>query len=302
MQQIEAAINSSEWTMSMLLATSFTVDLTYRATILEFNLEDYEILYKSSPWLITPSDSHINSSWFFSDPIKQVASVPKTMPGVHGVSILLGTKGSMKSFVTKRYVKFMAPHYHQLGLSVGRVDSDAYGKWVQASFPTFSSWSTFDSFQNDDEKFSVIELNLESQLKIFNVGSMSDIPHESTFKLVFEWFKLYFYNLITDSDYGLAKFSKMVQSIPDVPKFLIWESHVEPEIGMLPPTRYIAKILPPYDPFYAVSGRKRSTSNETQQWLYSLYNELSSVIVYRPIQIWEIMSYLAYGIMPSRRD
>nr|WIL96143.1 P8 protein [Carrot reovirus 1] len=201
--------------------------------------------------------------------------------------IICAPKGSMKSALTKKMVDYFTGKLDVASpIRYGRVDSDAWGKWM-ANPKIFSSWAEFNAFQDNDLLKSQIEMDMEHFLKLHNITDINCLERSMLGDLQAD-FSIYLQNILTNQENGLEKFVHMLLQLPDLPRALLWEIHAHAEIGLLPPTHYICNLMPSWNTAYAVVSRPRITSTPLAQLaLHGLYKTLSRFGIYTNVHLSE---------------
>lgn len=241
------------------------------------------------------------------------ANVKDSFPIILGV---IGSKGGLKSTVTKILVDCLSAQCSDQTIRFGRVDSDAYGKWVKmlkdgGSGSVLRTWEDFDRFQNDKSYPSYIEEMVQNYLK--EDEGVKDAIKKATpeaFALS-EWlavnshiilgkFSYELPALMNDKTIGYKAFVTYVMSLDDVPVGLIWEAHCSFEVAFLPPTTHIFTLVPPYDSATAVRARGRSNNDtdlvasQAEIVLHGLYTRLCAGNVYTRIPVSEVCCALRW--------
>nr|APG79199.1 hypothetical protein 3 [Hubei reo-like virus 6] len=202
------------------------------------------------------------------------------------------------------------------GVLVGKIDSDAYGKWLNIKPEDrniITTWSEFDGFQRQEYPGCNLIENLATKIfkdvieqhtregldlayNITNINEyISDINNyyvlSSSVKAMFF---LQFNAAITklmgsQSDNSYNAFIQWVQSLRDLPKLLFVELHSQNEIALLA-AQVSYTLCVPYDTHYAVAIRNRDTSSVVVQLLLSeFYNERIETFSNNPISVMELL-------------
>lgn len=210
------------------------------------------------------------------------------------ILIICAPKGSMKSTLTKRMVDYFTGKLDVTSpIRYGRVDSDAWGKWI-ANPKIFSTWAEFNSFQDNDLLKSQIEIDMEHLLEIHNITSLDHLERDMLGALQAD-FSIYLQNILTNPDNGMEKFVSMLLQLPDLPRGLFWEVHTHAEIGLIPPTHHICNLMPSWNTAYACVSRFRPNSTPVVQLaLHGLYKTASQFGIYTNIHLAEIAKSIDY--------
>ncbi|ADO27694.1 non-structural protein NSP8 [Raspberry latent virus] len=252
-------------------------------------LNDYEfgVVPTVNPYPLHTAGADLLKSWVdaVSDPKASRTPV---------ILIVCAPKGSMKSTLTKRMVDYFTSNVKgQEALRFGRVDSDAWGKWL-ANPKLFSTWVEFDSFQNNDTLKSQIEIDMELLLEQNKVSDINSVERDVMEGLQAD-FCVYMQGMLVNQENGLEKFVNLLLQIPDLPRAVIWEVHTHSEIGLLPPTHFICNLMPSWNTAYAVQSRPRPTSSPMVQLaLHYLYKSVSQYMIYMNLHLGDCARSIGY--------
>ncbi|AKZ17738.1 nonstructural protein NSP8, partial [Grapevine Cabernet Sauvignon reovirus] len=252
---------------------------------------EYGVMPTVNPFPLHTTTAGLFQSWSDAvyDPSASITPV---------LLIVQGPKGGMKSTLTKRLVDYFTSQV-PVGSDIryGRVDSDAWGKWV-ANPRIFSTWVEFDSFQNNEVLKSQVEIDIEHILQVHNITDINTRELDLLSEVQSD-FSMYLQTILTNENNGLEKLVAMLLQLPDLPRAIFWEVHTHAEIGLLPPTHYICNVMPCWNTAYAVTSRPRPTSSPLAQFaLHGLYKSLSPFMIYMNIHLGECAR--AIGFCPGR--
>jgi len=226
---------------------------------------------------------------------------------------VVGRKGGLKSTVTKILIEKMNLKFgDKVENGFGRVDSDAYGKWVMeqksssqtGSISKSRTWAEFDRAQNSPNGVPYFEEFVSKILK----GAKGDILKDKQYELQFlrensveiqEAFSSEFLQCLNDDVCGYSHFSSFIMSLDDLPQGLIWELHCSIEVAFMPATIHIFTIFPCYSTGPAVRARNRtSLGNEYSPLadviLHDMYARLCAGNVYTRIRVADICQAVGY--------
>ncbi|UCZ39223.1 non-structural protein 7 [Taro reovirus 1] len=206
--------------------------------------------------------------------------------------ILIGQKAGLKTFTTKRVVEALSAS-EGYGSSYGRVDSDAFGKWL--TYTTLgnrlpSSWMEFDTFQNDECIISALEFEINLWCDQEGVTELHDCFSHKASNVVGSFAKRYV-EIISDKVTGLSVFFQWLLELPGIPKALILEAHTNVEIAFYPPTTSIITLFAPYDVSQALLSRpnRPGISKIGELILQSYYRDLAPEHPYRGVYPCELL-------------
>nr|AEC32907.1 non-structural protein [Rice ragged stunt virus] len=213
--------------------------------------------------------------------------------------ILIGPKASSKSFVTRQLVaKLNASSLSVEGDNFGRVDSDAFGKWVtmmvsNSTLPT--SWAQFDLMQNDKEIASYVDIRFNDICVKHGFCELDDLRTKNAGVLQGE-FARSFIEIIKDPSCGLRAFFSWLFSLYGLPRGLMLESHTNVEIAEYPPTTCILQLLPNYDVMSVLLERdaRKGISKLAEMQMEEYYNGLR-IGTYRSVLACELLRVAEVG-------
>ncbi|AWX66226.1 nonstructural protein [Chiqui virus] len=177
--------------------------------------------------------------------------------------IIIADKGSGKTTCTK-YLLQQLRDTSPSSKTWGRVDSDAFGKWLskrrsmgmRSTDILLSNWQELDALQNDESIPTYFAHEMEQML--LSAG-MVEYGFDPLSELrILDEFRPIIYTIINDEEEGLAAFYNELDKFEDLPIGLMLESHTDVEISKMFGTGHIVTLDAPYNAEAAVADRKRS--------------------------------------------
>lgn len=193
-----------------------------------------------------------------------VKIIQKKVNHKHSFLTLVADKASGKTTCTK-YLTMKLNSMAPGSTNWGRVDSDAYGKWItlkkrgSMNVNIFNSWLDLITLQDNDTIPSMFAVEMKAllvanSLQMYGIDPRKEIEVQEKFRLIA-------FRYITDTDLGLETFYDEILNQPDAPIGIILETHTNFELSKMPGTSYIVTLDCPYDTEAAVAERLRSESD-----------------------------------------
>jgi hypothetical protein len=249
-REVKMILDNGTW-MKPMLFTSFGDGSYGRTVIVDFEQSNYIATWEPTATFfdpVSPAVTHLVQWW---DRINE----PTTLPGE--ALVIIGKKGSMKSTATKYVVEHFQRRITSNGaerLLLGRVDSDTYGRWLQAGCPKFRSWTEFSTFQDNEDQPSYFEIRINELIADWRkrYKGVRELKADRVYSKIYNEIEGLFSKECADlldckaHKPGYTLFSSTIYNLPDVPKGLIWEVHYFQEVCRIKALNII-QIIPPFD-------------------------------------------------------
>ncbi|UQS94353.1 MAG: P6 [Corattcep virus 2] len=227
---------------------------------------------------------------FISDVVKIIKGITNKKM-LHQYLIVIGDKGSGKSVCTTSFINNLNIKYRgeNSNDSFYRIDSDTYGKWVRKVLKKELkvdelTMVNLDELQINNDNISIFEEDMIELTQKYNINEFGTDPHME--RVICDEFLDVAYNRLSDKEFGLDAFYKLIMSIELMPYGVLIESHTNVELAKLPGTGYILDLKVSYDCESAIMNRsRRNVDNFVDLLLYRSWNKLH-VMTYPTIHSW----------------